>query len=126
MFLACTLASSNKIRMFSRCESRACISCRSSSFLPTNAYVKLDACPRHLRGFLGLGDVLRLQALLALSYLIGDLLALFEGPKPGAFYIGVVDENVPATVVRGDEGVALLFVELPNRSLGHVLEPAFL
>jgi hypothetical protein len=69
---------------------------------------------------------LRLHTLPDLGYLVGDLLALLKGPEPGALYVGVVDENVPAPVVRGDEGVALLLVELPNRSLGYVLEPAFL
>ena len=111
--------------MFSRCESRACISCRSSSILPTNAHVKLDADPHHLRGFLGPGDVLRLHTLPDLGRLVGDLLALLEGPESGTLYVGVVDENVPAAVVRGDEAVALLLAEVANFSLGHMLEPTF-
>jgi hypothetical protein len=63
------------------------------------------------------------HALPALGYLVGDLLALLKGPKPGVLYVGVVDENVPAPVVRGDEALALLLVEVANRSLGHMLEP---
>ncbi len=79
----------------------------------------------HLRGFLALGDVLRLHALPALGYLVGDLLTLFEGPEPGALYIRVVDENVPAPVIRGDEAVAPVLAEPRYRSLNPVLEPTF-
>ena len=64
--LGWTLASSKKIRMFSSGESRTCISCRSSSILPADADVKLEAGSRHRRGFLCLGDVLRLHAFPAL------------------------------------------------------------
>jgi hypothetical protein len=100
--------------MFPKCESRACICCRFTSILPAvNAYAKLDAVPCHLRKFLSLGDVLRLQSFPVLRHLVGDLLALFEGPETGTLYVGIVDENVPAPVVRGDEAVALLLVELP-------------
>ena len=126
MFLGWTLTSSNKIRMLSSGESRTRTSCRSSSILPADADVKLDAGPRHRRGLLCLGDVLRLHTLRALGRLVGDLLALFKGPEPGTLYVGVMDENVPAPVVRGDEAVALLLVEPANCSLGHMLEPAFL
>jgi len=82
--------------------------------------------PGHLRGSLGVGNVLRLHTLPALGHLVTDPLALFEGPDSGTLYVGVVDENVPAPVVRGDKGVALLLVELPENSLGHMPEPTFL
>jgi hypothetical protein len=59
-------------------------------------------------------------------HLVGDLLVLLKGPEPGTLYVGVVDENVPAPVVRGDEAVALLPAEPLDRSLDHMLEPAFL
>jgi hypothetical protein len=72
------------------------------------------------------GDVLRLYALLATSRLVGDLGAFFEGLKPAAYYRAVVHEEIIAPVVRGDEAVAFIAVEPLDRSLGHVLEPAFL
>jgi hypothetical protein len=37
-----------------------------------------------------------------------------------------VDEDVLTPVVGGDEAVALLLAEPPNRSSGHMPEPAFL
>src|SRR5215204_1293402 len=71
-------------------------------------------------------DVLRLHPLLALRRLVGDLRALLQGPKTAAGYPGVVHEEVLATLVRGDKAVALLVVEPLDRSLGHILKPAFL
>jgi hypothetical protein len=112
--------------MFFRCESRTCISCRSSSILPADAHAKLDTGPRHLRGFLGLADVLRLHAFPALGYLVGNPLALFKGAEPGALYVGVVDENVSAPVVRGDEAVTPFLAESLDCSLSHLLEPTSL
>src|SRR5918994_886364 len=72
------------------------------------------------------GDVLGLHALVALGRLIGDLLALFEGPEPAACYPAIVHEEVFASVVGLDEAVALLAVEPLDRSLGHVPKLAFL
>jgi hypothetical protein len=72
------------------------------------------------------GDVLRLHALLALGSLVGDLLAFFEGPEPAACYPAEVHEEVFATLIGGDEAVALLVVEPLDRSLGHIPKPAFL
>ena len=104
--------------MFSKCGSRAFISCRSSSILPANANVKLDALPCHRRGFLHFGDLLGLQALPALNHLVDHPGTLVEGPEPGALYAGVVDEDVLASVVGGDETVALLLAEPPKPFLG--------
>src|SRR5215217_8775898 len=70
-------------------------------------------------------NVLGLRPLPALAYLVGDLLALLEGPEPAALYGGVVDEDVLTTVVRGDEAVALLGAEPLYCSLGHQSVPAF-
>jgi hypothetical protein len=64
----------------------------------------------------GLGDVLRLQALPAFGYLVADLLALVEGLEPAALYAGVVDEEILAPLIRGDEAVALLLAEPLYRS----------
>ena len=86
----------------------------------------LYASPRHLRGLLCFGDVLGLQALPALGYLVGDLLTLFEGPEPGALYAGVVHEDVLAAVVGGDEAVALLLAEPANRPWAICWSPPFI
>ena len=73
-----------------------------------------------------LGDVLRLHPLSALRHLVRDFVAFFEGLEPTACYARVVYEEVFATIIRGDEAVALLAIEPLNRSLGHVLKPTFL
>jgi hypothetical protein len=95
-------------------------------FHPRSRSSEKTPVPCKVRGCLHFGDVLRLHALPALGYLVGDLLALCKGPKPGTLYIGVVDKNVSAPVVWGEEAVAFLLVEPPNCSLGHMLVPAFL
>src|SRR5215210_8746469 len=77
-------------------------------------------------GWLGQGDVVRLHALLAAGRLVGDLGTLFERLKTAACYPAVMNEEVFATLVRGDKAVAFIVVEPLNRSLGHVLEPTFL
>ena len=74
----------------------------------------------------GLGDVLSLHALPVLGHLVGDLLTFLKRPEPGTLYVGVADEDVPTRVGGGDEAVAFLRVEQANRSLGHMLESAFL
>ncbi len=83
-------------------------------FHPTRRHpFVLDTCPRH--GLLCFGDVLGLHALPALGYLVGHLLTLFEGLEPSTFNVGVVDENVPAPVVRGDEAVAFPAIAGPTQ-----------
>src|SRR5215216_2345061 len=74
---------------------------------------------------LGLGDVLRLHTLPALNRLVGDLLALLEGLVAVADYTGVVNEEVLATLTRGDEAVALILAEPLHCSLSHILGPPF-
>jgi hypothetical protein len=74
----------------------------------------------------GLGDVLSLHALPMLGHLVVDFLTFLKGPERSALYIGVVDEDVPTPMVGGDEAVAFFLVELANRSLGHMQEPASL
>src|SRR4028118_955802 len=76
--------------------------------------------------WLGQGDVVRLHALLALGRLEGDLGTFVEGLEPLARYPAVMDEEVFATLVRGDKAVALIIAEPLNRSLGHITEPTFL
>jgi len=66
------------------------------------------------------GDVVRLHALLALGRLVGDLGTLVEGLEAAPGYTRMVDEEVFATLIRGDEAVALLVAEPLNRSLGHI------
>src|SRR5215204_224234 len=66
-------------------------------------------------------DVLRLHALLALRRLVGDLLAFFKRLESAATYPAVMHEEVIATLIRGDEAVALLVIEPLDRSLGHML-----
>jgi hypothetical protein len=43
--------------------------------------------------------------------LVGDLGAFLEGFEPMAVYPGVVDEEIFAAIIRGDETVALIVVE---------------
>src|SRR5947209_10941098 len=76
-------------------------------------------------GRLDLRNVLRLHALLATGRLVGNLGALFEGPESVALYRAVVHEEVIASIVLGDEAVALLVVEPLDRSLGHLPSPPF-
>src|SRR3712207_434997 len=73
-----------------------------------------------------LGDVLGLRTLLALAYLVGDLLSLLKVPEPAALYSGEVHEEVLAPVVGGYEPVALILAEPLNSSLGHAFAPTFL
>ena len=65
--------------------------------------------------------VYRLQSLLSLRCLEGHEGAFFECLEPATLYPRVVDEKVLATVVWGDEAVALLVAELFYCSLGHTL-----
>jgi hypothetical protein len=82
--------------------------------------------PATMRHFLGgLGDVLRLGALLALTHLVGDLLSLLEVSEPAALYSGEVHQEVLAPLVGGYEAVALLLVEPLHRALGHFWDPPF-
>ena len=74
----------------------------------------------------GLGDVLSLHALPVLGHLVGDLLTFLKRSEPGTLYVRVADEDVPTPVGGGDEAVAFLLVEQAKRSLGRMLEPAFL
>src|SRR5215207_2746837 len=76
-------------------------------------------------GWLDGRDVLRLHALLALGRLVRDLGALIEALEAVAGYARVVHEEILATLVGGDEAVALLVVEPLYRSLGHVWSPPF-
>ena len=77
-------------------------------------------------GWLDPCDVLRLHSLTPLGRLVGYLGALVEGLEAVASYARVMHEEVLATLVRGDEAVALIIVEPLYRSLGHKLEPTFL
>ena len=65
-------------------------------------------------------DVVRLHALLALGSLARDLGTLIEALVAVTRYAAVVDEDVLATLIRGDEAVALLVTEPLYRSLGHM------
>src|SRR5215218_6446975 len=69
----------------------------------------------------GWRNVCRLQSLLSLGCLEGHEGAFFEGFEPATLYPRVVDEKVLATIVGGDETVALLVTEPLYRSLGHTL-----
>ena len=53
-------------------------------------------------------------------------MALLEGLEPATTYTAVVHEEVFSSVIGLDKAVALLVIELLDRSLGHVPEPAFL
>src|SRR5918995_1366569 len=70
-------------------------------------------------------NVLRLHALTPLGRFVRHLGAFVEGLEALARYARVVHEEVLTPVVRGDEAVALLVTKPLNRSLGHILEPAF-
>src|SRR5215211_5755065 len=76
-------------------------------------------------GWLDGGDVIRLHALLALSSLVRDLGALIEALEAVTRYTAEVNEEVLATLIRGDEAVALIVVEPLYRSLGHGWSPPF-
>src|SRR6516164_3378413 len=56
-------------------------------------------------------DVLRLQALRSAAHFERHLLSLGEGAKPLGLDGGVVDEDVLASAVLGDEAKALRIVE---------------
>src|SRR5215207_10866979 len=71
------------------------------------------------------GDVIRLHALLALGSLVGDLGTLLKALEAVTRYARVVHEEVLATLIRGDEAVALLVTEPLYRSLGHIWSPPF-
>src|SRR5687768_6564183 len=71
------------------------------------------------------GDVIRLHALLALGSLVRDLGALLKALEAVTRYARMVHEEVLATLIRGDEAVALIVVEPLYRSLGHVWSPPF-
>src|SRR5215211_3813996 len=71
------------------------------------------------------GDVISLHALLALGRLVGDLGALLKALEAVACYTRMVNEEVLATLVGGDEAVAFIVVEPLYRSLGHVWSPPF-
>src|SRR5215212_727410 len=80
----------------------------------------IDAVTGRETGRLDSGDVIPLHALLALGRLVGDLGALVEALEAVAGYTRMVDEEVLATLVGGDEAVAFIVVEPLYRSLGHV------
>src|SRR5919202_1182910 len=86
--------------------------------------------PRDLQaptGFSNAGYVLRLQPFSALGYLVGHLVAFFEGLEPLSGNARMVHEDVFAPIIRADEAVALLVAEPLARSfLGHTFAPAFL
>src|SRR5215207_8383190 len=68
-------------------------------------------------------DVRRVRALGALLGVVGDLGALGERLEAAALDGGVVDEQVLALVVRGDEAEALLVAEPLHGSGCHLLAP---
>src|ERR671925_295786 len=68
----------------------------------------------------GGADVVRLRALLALAGFEGDPLALLQRLVPAAGDSGVVDEDVLAAVVGGNEAEALLAVEPLHGALRHI------
>src|SRR5215218_5783672 len=74
---------------------------------------------------LELGDVIRLQTFPALGLLVGDLGALIEALEAITRYTAVMDEDVLATLIRGDEAVAFIITEPLYRSLGHTWSPPF-
>src|SRR5918998_3143469 len=75
-----------------------------------------------LSGTSGAGNVLRLQTLPALGYLVGHLVAFFEGLEPISGYARVVHEDVFAPIIRRDEAVALLVAEPLDRTFwGHTV-----
>src|SRR5215211_257856 len=66
-------------------------------------------------------DVRRVRALGALLGVVGDLRALGQRLEAAALDGGVVDEEVLALVVRGDEAEALLVAEPLHGSGCHVM-----
>src|SRR5829696_4939414 len=70
-----------------------------------------DRAARVQRRPLDGGDVDRLRALVALLLLVGHLRALGERAVPVGVDAGVMDEEVAAALVRGDEAEALLVAE---------------
>src|SRR6187402_147262 len=99
-----------------------------ASFSAMAAFRYSDGCGRRsghslnysllLRG--GEDDVGRLGALVALARLVLDLRALGEGLEPVAADAAVVDEEILATILRGDEPVSLAVVEPLNGSACHM------
>src|SRR5215207_6599502 len=85
----------------------------------------IDAVTGRENDRLDSGDVIRLHALLALGSLVGDLGALIEALEAVACYTRVVNEEVLATLIGGDESVAFIVVEPLYRSLGHTWSPPF-
>src|SRR5215204_3513588 len=88
---------------------------------PLAIYAAIDRQP----GWLDPRDVIRLHALLTLGRLVGDLGTLVEGLVAITRYTAVVHEEILATLVGGDEAVALIIVEPLYRSLGHIWSPPF-
>src|SRR5215210_887058 len=87
--------------------------------MPGPRSFRADTTVDRRSGRLERGDVVRLHPLAALRRLVRDLGALLEGLEALAGYAGVVDEEVLAALVRGDEAVALLVAEPLHCSLGH-------
>src|SRR5687768_4995669 len=94
-------------------------------FTPRSMHPTIDAVTGRETDRLDSGDVIRLHALLALSSLVSNLGALIEALEAVTRYARVVNEEVLATLVGGDEAVALLVTEPLYRSLGHVWSPPF-
>jgi hypothetical protein len=61
-----------------------------------------------------------------LGRLVGDLGTLLKALEAVTRYAAVVHEEILATLVGGDEAVALLVVEPLYRTLGNMPEPTFL
>ena len=74
-------------------------------------------------GWLGQGDVVRLHALLALARRVGDLGTLSQRLEAVGVDAAVMDEQILAVVVRGDEAEALVVVEPLDGSVGHESPP---
>src|SRR3954466_9927266 len=75
--------------------------------------------PTALRGRLQLGGVARLRALVALVLVVGDLRALGERAVAVARDAAEMDEQVPATLIWGDEAEALVVAEPLDRPGAH-------
>src|SRR5690606_29506616 len=67
--------------------------------------------PHDGRNWLGRSDACCLRTLVRLLDLEVDLLALFESAVSGGVDGRVMDEDIAATLIRGDEAVALFGVE---------------
>src|SRR3954469_5220481 len=94
---------------------------RASRISPSiSIFSSLGTAQEGSRRELDLLDVDRLRALVARLLLVGDLRALGQGAEAAARDRGVMDEEVPAAVIRGDEAVALLVVEPLDRSGRHM------